>query len=69
VRAIVTLAGALGLEVIAEGIETLEQRDALVELGCSLGQGFLYAYPRPADEVLLQPALGLGLGPATPGQA
>ena len=64
VRAIVTLAGALGLETIAEGIETTAQRDALLELGCALGQGFLYAHPRPAEEVLLQPGLGIGLSPA-----
>ncbi|HET9484800.1 MAG TPA: bifunctional diguanylate cyclase/phosphodiesterase [Xanthomonadales bacterium] len=50
VRAICTLAGSLGMEVIAEGIETSYQREALVELGCTLGQGFLFAHPRPAEE-------------------
>ncbi len=53
VRAICTLASSLGMDVIAEGIETTQQRDALLDLGCSLGQGFLYAHPRPAEEAAL----------------
>jgi diguanylate cyclase (GGDEF)-like protein len=48
VRAIIALAGALGMQVIAEGIETEEQHAALVDLGCEYGQGFLYARPQPA---------------------
>ena len=52
VRAILALARSLGLEVIAEGIETTEQRDALVELGCTYGQGFLYSHPRPSGELI-----------------
>ena len=44
-RAILTLAAALGLEVVAEGIERHEQREALTGLGCILGQGFLFAPP------------------------
>jgi len=39
------MAHALGLEVIAEGIETPIQRDRLLELGCRLGQGFLLGTP------------------------
>ncbi|HVF36089.1 MAG TPA: EAL domain-containing protein [Candidatus Saccharimonadia bacterium] len=50
VRAICTLASSLGMEVIAEGIETTLQRETLIDLGCSLGQGFLFAHPRPAEE-------------------
>ena len=50
VRAICTLANSLGMEVIAEGIETTQQREMLIELGCSIGQGFLFAHPRPAEE-------------------
>jgi diguanylate cyclase (GGDEF)-like protein/PAS domain S-box-containing protein len=45
VRIIIGLANNLGLEVIAEGIETTEQLDAIRELGCSLGQGFLFSKP------------------------
>ncbi|HET8941929.1 MAG TPA: EAL domain-containing protein [Rudaea sp.] len=48
VRAILALAGALGMQVIAEGIETEAQHDALVKLGCKYGQGYLYARPQPA---------------------
>ena len=48
VRAIQALAGSLEMEVIAEGIETSLQRDALLALECEVGQGFLFAEPRPA---------------------
>jgi EAL domain-containing protein (putative c-di-GMP-specific phosphodiesterase class I) len=48
VRAILALAGALGMQVIAEGIETQAQHDALIQLGCEFGQGFFYARPQPA---------------------
>jgi diguanylate cyclase (GGDEF)-like protein len=48
VRAILALAGALGMQVIAEGIETESQHAILLELGCEYGQGFLYALPQPA---------------------
>lgn len=53
VRAIRALAGSLGMEVIAEGIETTAQCDALMRLDCSIGQGFLFALPRPALELTL----------------
>jgi diguanylate cyclase (GGDEF)-like protein len=52
VRAIEALASSLGLEVIGEGIETTAQREALLEIGCELGQGFLFSHPRPAAEVV-----------------
>ena len=42
VRAILSLAGDLGLSVVAEGVETRRQADALVAHGCELGQGLLY---------------------------
>lgn len=48
IRAILALAGALGMQVIAEGIETQAQHEALLSLGCHYGQGFLYARPQPA---------------------
>jgi EAL domain-containing protein (putative c-di-GMP-specific phosphodiesterase class I) len=37
------------MEVVAEGIETTQQRDHLIELGCVFGQGFLFSQPRPAS--------------------
>lgn len=45
VRAILALSKSQGLDVIAEGVETIVQRDALLALGCTLGQGYLYSRP------------------------
>jgi EAL domain-containing protein (putative c-di-GMP-specific phosphodiesterase class I) len=49
VRAIQALAGSLGMQVIAEGIETEAQHQALTAIGCEFGQGFLFGRPEPAD--------------------
>ncbi len=49
VRAILSLAQALGLRTVAEGIETVELGQTLSALGCTYGQGYLYAKPLPAD--------------------
>src|SRR3546814_1520017 len=43
VRSLITLSRGLKLDVIAEGIETEEQRSALLKLGCRCGQGFLFS--------------------------
>jgi diguanylate cyclase (GGDEF)-like protein len=51
-RAIVELAGALGLLTVAEGIETTDQRGHVTELGCDLGQGYLFSRPVDAETVL-----------------
>lgn len=48
VRTIVTLGLTLGLEVVAEGVETPQQRDALLEIGCTKFQGYLYGRPESA---------------------
>ncbi len=50
VRAILAIAQALHLEVVAEGVETLGQHDALLALGCTRAQGFRYAKPMPAAD-------------------
>ncbi|GAB3749509.1 EAL domain-containing protein [Lysobacter olei] len=50
VRAVLAMAGTLGMDVIAEGIETREQCDYLMEMGCQLGQGYLFSPARPASE-------------------
>jgi diguanylate cyclase (GGDEF)-like protein len=50
-RAVVELAGALGLLTIAEGIETAQQREHVAELGCDLGQGYLFSRPVDAETV------------------
>ena len=47
--AIVSLAHALGLQAVAEGIETPEQLAELRVLGCELGQGYLFGTPQPAE--------------------
>ena len=47
IRAIVALATSLGIELIAEGVETRHQRDRLLELGCIYAQGFLFSPPVP----------------------
>ncbi len=52
VRTVVTLAGALDLDVTAEGIETAEQLRLLREIGCESGQGYFFAKPISADEFL-----------------
>ena len=49
VRAIIDLAHNLGLQAIAEGIETEEMRRMLLEFGCDMGQGYLFARPMPAS--------------------
>ena len=49
--AIVTLANALRLQVVAEGVETVEQMAELSNQGCHLIQGFLFARPMPPEEV------------------
>lgn len=51
VRAILALARSLGIEVIAEGIETPVQRETLIGLGCAYGQGYLFDAPRAAGEL------------------
>jgi len=50
-RSVIELAHALGLEVVAEGVERPEDRDALQELGCDALQGYLIAPPMPASRV------------------
>ncbi len=47
-QAIITLGSSLGLTIVAEGVETVEQWIALDELGCTVGQGFLWSPPIPA---------------------
>ena len=61
IQSIVTLGHALGMKVLAEGVETDEQRVLLRLAGCDEMQGFLFAKPRPAeaiDKVAARPANG-----------
>ncbi len=50
VQAIAGLARSLRMRVLAEGVETVAQQEALVEAGCDAAQGFLYARPMPFDD-------------------
>ncbi|MBI3607625.1 MAG: EAL domain-containing protein [Nitrospirae bacterium] len=49
VRTIITLAHSLGMDVVAEGVETREQLDRLTLLGCEYGQGYYFSKPITAD--------------------
>jgi EAL domain-containing protein (putative c-di-GMP-specific phosphodiesterase class I) len=51
VEAVISLASALGMTTVAEGIETTEQLDRLQALGCQLGQGYYFSEPLPAHKV------------------
>ena len=51
VQALIGMARNLGIEVIAEGVETEEQRDLLLKMGCYYGQGFLFSAAATADRL------------------
>ncbi len=51
VRAIITLGRSLGLEVVAEGVETTKQLQGLRDVGCELAQGFLFGRPMPIEDI------------------
>ena len=58
VQTVITVAHQLGQRVVAEGVETTEQRDWLQERGCDFFQGYLYSPPKPASvirELILKP--------------
>jgi diguanylate cyclase (GGDEF)-like protein/PAS domain S-box-containing protein len=58
-RGVLRLATTTGLVVVAEGIETATEQEAVLREGCSLGQGYLFARPVPAEEMTAR--LGLRL--------
>jgi EAL domain-containing protein (putative c-di-GMP-specific phosphodiesterase class I) len=51
VKTIIAIAKGLDLTVVAEGIETSEQLSYLKELGCQMGQGYLFSKPLPEEEI------------------
>lgn len=66
--AVISMARALGLMVVAEGVETTEQRDALRSMGCDYAQGYLFSRPVPSTEMerLLQEEREAALRSAAP---
>ena len=60
VRATISLAHGLGLEVVGEGVETMQQARMLMRMGCDAAQGYLYARPMPPEAVpeWLAPEMG-----------
>lgn len=52
VRSMITLGKDLGIKVLAEGIETDETQQKLIDMGCQYGQGFLISRPIPANDML-----------------
>ena len=50
-KAVIGLARAFGRQVIAEGVESIEHGQLLLQLGCDIGQGYFIARPMPEDEV------------------
>jgi EAL domain-containing protein (putative c-di-GMP-specific phosphodiesterase class I) len=65
VRAVVTVAKSLNMDVTAEGIETDQQRLELKALGCDLGQGFFFG--RPTTPEHLKPLLAISMNGALVG--
>ena len=49
---IIKLSTSLGMKTVAEGIESKEQKELLKELGCNYGQGFYFARPMGAEEII-----------------
>ena len=64
VRAMIAVAKGLGVDVIAEGVETDAQRRVLIEAGCPVMQGFLFARPSPPEmvEAFLNPEVTTPVG-------
>ena len=64
-KGIVDIARTLEIDVIAEGIETEEQRTLMTEMGCRYGQGYLLAMPMAWEQAQVLLRSGQGLVPAT----
>ena len=69
VRTIVAMAKSLGLDLVAEGIETEGQLERLSALGCEYGQGYLFSEPLPAPQVAAFIARQIAPAPPVPAEA
>jgi len=59
VRSTIELGHALGLRVVAEGVEDLETLETLGQLGCDLAQGYFISRPMPAEDLVLSPRVAI----------
>ncbi|MQM37900.1 hypothetical protein KBTX_01904 [wastewater metagenome] len=64
VEAVAHMARHLGIEVVAEGVETTAQHEALQRFGCGLLQGFLFSPPRPLEAIARGPRVLLPVAPS-----
>lgn len=53
-EAIIIMAHKLGLKVVAEGVETLQQKNMLIKMGCDFGQGYLFSKPKTIEDFLTE---------------
>jgi EAL domain-containing protein (putative c-di-GMP-specific phosphodiesterase class I) len=53
VQGAISVAHSLGLHIVAEGVETEDQRARLLSLGCDAAQGYLFSRPFPADDLAI----------------
>jgi EAL domain-containing protein (putative c-di-GMP-specific phosphodiesterase class I) len=51
-KMVLGIAETMGSQVLIEGIETVEQRDVLVDIGCTVGQGYLFGGPMAIDDIM-----------------
>ena len=60
-KMVIVLAATMGVQVIADGVETIEQRDLLATLGCHNYQGYLFSRPVPVEafEAFLKRSCGI----------
>jgi len=74
VRSTIELGHAMGLRIVAEGIEDRATLDLLSQLGCDVAQGYFISRPKPANEIVFRPrmsgahpqaALGRGSDPGS----
>lgn len=58
-EAIIVMAHKLGMKVIAEGVETAQQKSLLIKMGCDYGQGYLFSRPKTIEQFLIDHQSGL----------